>query len=80
MSQPNKQPWRKSRSQGERASDVDKFLNAFRALDRIVVEISTRHYKIPRRDRAAMREQNRRLHDTIRERVSLFLDSPQRGT
>ena len=79
MSQPNKQPWRKLRSHGVRASDVDKLLNALRALDRIVVEISTRLYKIPRCDRAAMREQNRRLHDTIRERLAPFLDSSQRG-
>ena len=79
MSQPNKQPRRKLRSNGVRARDVDKLIKALRALDRIVVEISTRLYEIPPRDRLAMREQNRRLHDTIRERLSLFLDSPQRG-
>lgn len=79
MSQPNQQPWRKLRSHGVQARDVDKLLDALRALDRIVVEISTRLYKIPPRDRAAMREQNRRLHDTIRERLSVFLDSSQRG-
>jgi hypothetical protein len=80
MSQPNKKQWRKLRSHGVRASDVDNLLSALRALDRIVVKISTRLYKIPRRDRTAMREQNRRLHDTLRERLSLFLDSPERGT
>ncbi len=73
MSQPNRQPWRKSRSHGVRARDVDKLLSALRALDRVVIEISTRMYKMPRRDRAAMREQNRRLHNTIRERLFRLL-------
>ncbi len=73
MSQPNRQSWRKSRSDGIRARDVDKLLRALRALDRVVIEISTRMYKMPRRDRAAMREQNRRLHNTIRERLSRLL-------
>ncbi|HXY06784.1 MAG TPA: hypothetical protein VEI52_02935 [Terriglobales bacterium] len=73
MSQPNRQPWRKLRSHGGRASDVDQLLNALRVLDRIVVEISMHIYKIPRRDRAAMLEQHRCLHDTIRERLPRFL-------
>jgi len=79
MSQPNKQPWRKLRSHGVRASDVDKLLDVLRELDLIVVEISTRIYKIPRRDRAAMRERNRRLHETIREHLSQFLYEPEKG-
>jgi hypothetical protein len=70
MFQPNKQPILKSRSDSVRVSDVEEFLCALRALDRIVVEISMRMYKVPRRDRAVMRDQNRRLHDTIRERLS----------
>jgi hypothetical protein len=37
------------------------------------MEISMHMYKIPQRDRAAMREQHRRLHDTIRERLPQFL-------
>lgn len=78
MSQPNNQPWRKSRSRGLRASDVDKLLNALLALDRTVVEISMNIYKIPRRDRAAMLEQHRRLHDIVRERLPRFLYQPQR--
>ena len=73
MSQPNEHRWRKVRAHGLRAGDIDKLLNALRELDRIVVEISMRIYKIPRRDRAAMREQNRRLHSSIRERLSQFL-------
>lgn len=63
-----------------RASDVDKLLNALRTLDRIVIEISSRIYKIPPRERAAMREQNRRLHHAIREHLSQFLFQPESGT
>jgi len=73
MPQPTKEVWRNSHANGVRASDVDKLLNALRALDHIVVEISTRIYKMSRRDRAAMLEQNCRLHETIRERLSQFL-------
>jgi hypothetical protein len=40
------------------------------------MEISMDVYKIPQRDRAAMREQHRRLHDTIRERLPRFLSKP----
>jgi hypothetical protein len=73
MSRPNSQPWRNLRSHGIRASDLDRLLNALRALDRTVVEISMNIYKIPRRDRTAMRKQHRCLHDTIRERLPRFL-------
>lgn len=73
MSQPNNQLSRNSLFQGVRASDVDRLLNALRALDRTVVEISMHIYKIPHRDRTAMRKQHRCLHDTIRERLPRFL-------
>jgi len=79
MSQPNRQPWRKLRSYGSRASDVDKLLNALCALDRIVVEISMHTFKIPRLDRAAMLEQHRCMHDTIRERLPRLLYQSHRG-
>ena len=69
VSQPNNQLPPKLRSSGVRASDVHKFLDVFRALDRTVVEISMQIYKVPRRDRAAMLQQHRRLHATIRERL-----------
>ena len=73
MHQPAKQQLRKLRSRGIPASQVDKFLNAFRALDRTVVEMSMHIYKIPRRDRAAMLKQHRRLHDTVRRRLPRLL-------
>lgn len=73
MSQPNKPTWQKLRNSAVRARDVNKLLDALRALDRTVVEISMHIYKIPRRDRALMRAHHRRLHDTIRERLPRFL-------
>ncbi len=73
MSQPNKEQWRKLRTHSLRPNDLDKLLDALRALDRTVVEISMHIYKVPRRDRTAMRERHRRLHDTIRERLPRFL-------
>jgi len=78
MPQPNKQSMRKLRSHGVRATDLDKLLNALRALDRTVVEISMNVYKVPRRDRAAMLEQHRRLHDMVRERLPRLLCQPER--
>jgi hypothetical protein len=80
MPQPDKQPWRKLRSRGDRATDLDKLLNALCALDRTVVEISMNVYKVPRRDRAAMLEQQRRLHDMVRERLPRFLYQSKKDT
>jgi hypothetical protein len=80
MSQPTKRRGRKSCSSGIPASDVDKFLNAFRTLDRTVVEISMHIYKIPHRDRTAMLKQHRRLHDTVRKRLPRFLYLPHQDT
>ena len=73
MSALTKTEWRKLRALGNVAGDFDKMLKAFRALDRTVVEISMRVYNLPRRDRAAMRRQHRRLHETIRAGVSGLL-------
>ena len=70
MPQPKKQSWAKLRSHSVRAADIDKLLNALRALDRTVVEFSMEIYKVPRRDRAGMLEQHRLLHDMVRERIA----------
>ena len=75
MSQPKKGQWQKLRPHSLQANDVDKLLHALRALDRTVVEISMHIYKIPQRDQMAMREQHRRLHDSIRERLPRFLSN-----
>jgi len=80
MPQPNRQSSRKRRSHGIRATDLDELLNALRALDRTVVEISMNVYKVPRRHRAALLEQHRRLHDMVRERLPRFLYQFERDT
>ncbi len=69
MRQPEIPHLRKLLAQGIRPGDVDKLLEAIRALDRNVVEISMHIYKVPSRQRAIMRKQHRRLHDTIRRRL-----------
>ena len=49
--------------------DPRQMLDILLALDRMVVELSMRVYKVPRRHRFIMREQNRRLHDAVREQL-----------
>jgi len=73
MPQPTKREQRLLSRRGFRTCDVDTFLNAFRALDRTVVEISMDLYNVPRRDRDAMLRQHRRLHDIMRKRLPRFL-------
>lgn len=70
MPQPRKQSWRTLRSRSTRAKDFDEFLNLLRSLDRTVVDMSMNIYNVPRRDRPAMLEQHRRLHDMVREQLS----------
>jgi hypothetical protein len=63
---------RKLRALHERVageSDLNRLLDIILALDRMVVELSMRAYNLPRRERFTMREQNRRLHDAVRERL-----------
>ena len=80
MPQLNKQSWQKLGFHGIRATDLDELLNALRALDRTVVEISMNAYKVSRRDRAALLKQHRRLHDMVRERLPRFLYQPERDS
>lgn len=77
MPQPHNESRRKVRSQGIRATDVDKLLSVLRALDRTVVELSMDVYKVPRRNRPAMLEQHRRLHDMVRTHLPRFLYRPE---
>jgi hypothetical protein len=78
MSQPNHQLRRKLRSHSFPANDVHKLLNALIAFDRTLVEFSMDLYKVPRRDRAALRKLHRRLHDSVRERLPGLLHQPHR--
>ena len=72
MRQPEIPHLHKLLAQGIRPGDVDKLLEAIRALDRSVVEISMHIYRVPSRQRAMMRKQHRRLHDTIRRRLPVL--------
>jgi len=67
MTQQDERKWRELGNQVISRSDLNKVLDILLALDRIVVEHSMRTYNIPRRDRFIMREQNRRLHNAVRE-------------
>ena len=69
MPQPTKQPPRKLQFRRARTREIENFLNAFRVLDRTVVEISMHIYSVPPQDRAAMLKQHRRFHDAVRKRM-----------
>ena len=70
MPQPRKHLWLKARSRSTGPTDLDKLLSLLRSADRTVVEMSMKIYKVPRRDRAAMLQHHRRLHDVVREQFS----------
>jgi hypothetical protein len=73
MTSHNKKERRKLRSQVLSPHDPAEMLDHLLALDRMLVEVSMRLYKIPRRDRFSMRAQNRRLHDAVRQHLPRFL-------
>jgi hypothetical protein len=66
----NKQKGWKGRKAGQEMLhriELQKMLDILSACDRGVVEFSMGLYKVPRRDRAVMRQQNRRLHRALRK-------------
>jgi len=79
MTQQDQRKWRELRDQATSESDRNKVLDVLLALDQMVVELSMRVYNVPRRDQFIMREQNRRLHDAVRERVPRLAE-PSRST
>lgn len=74
MAQQNERKWRALREQVIREGDPNEMLDILLALDRMVVELSLRVYKIPRGDRFLMREHNRRLHEAVRENLPRLLE------
>jgi hypothetical protein len=74
MTRQNTSKWRKPHDQIMRRDDLNKMLDILFAFDRSMVELSMRVYNIPRRDRVAMREQNRRLHHALRDRLPRLLE------
>lgn len=73
MTSQNKREWRKLRSQVLSQRDPNEMLDVLLALDRMLVEVSMRLYKVPQRDRFTMRKHNRRLHDTVRQHLPRLL-------
>jgi hypothetical protein len=67
--------WRKLRKGSVSTSDLDNLMNILLALDRTVVELSMHVYQIPRGHQLAMREQNRRLHEAVRQRLPRSLSN-----
>jgi hypothetical protein len=70
----------KRRNAGERVLhrlELQKMLDILSACDRGVVEFSMGLYNVPRRDRARMRQQNRRLHRAVRKFLPQLLRPPQ---
>jgi hypothetical protein len=59
------------RNRVPRESDPKRALELFFALDQRVVELFTSVYKLPRTERFKLREQNRRLHEAVRDHVEL---------
>ena len=73
MTSHNKKEGRKLRSQVLSPQDPAEMLDHLLALDRMLIEVSMRLYKVPRRDRFTMRAQNRRLHDAVRQHLPRLL-------
>jgi len=58
-------------------TELDKLLEILSACDRGVVEFSMGLYNVPRRDRAKMRRQNRRLHRALKSYLPQLLQPQQ---
>jgi hypothetical protein len=56
-----------------RRDDLNTMLDTLLAFDRSLVEFSMHIYNVPRRDRVALREQNRRVQLALRERLPRLL-------
>lgn len=74
MTRHNERKWSEWRSRVIRECNPGEMLDVLLALDRMVVELSLRVYKVSRRDRFLMRAQNRRLHDAVREHLPRLLE------
>ena len=78
MTYENKLKFRESSIDVSVGYDPNTMLDILLALDRAVVEVSMHLYNLPPRDRFAMREQNQRLHDAVREHLPRY-SKPHRG-
>ncbi len=67
---------RRPRKRVLRKTELDRVVEILLAFDRSVVEFSMGLYNVPRRDRALMRQHNRRLHHALRKRLPRLLETP----
>jgi hypothetical protein len=75
-----KQSTRKWRNQAAGAGELNEMLDTLLACDWAVVEVSMGLYNVPRSAQAGIREQNQRLHGTLREHLlTLALSARQTG-
>jgi hypothetical protein len=56
--------------------DAETLLDTLLVLDRTVIELSMCLYNVPAGHQPAMREQNQRVHDAIKEDFRLLLSAP----
>jgi hypothetical protein len=73
MTSQNKKAGRRPRSEAFNPCDPAEMLDDLLALDRMLIEVSMRLYKVPQRERFTMRAQNRRLHDVVRQHLPRLL-------
>jgi hypothetical protein len=78
MTQPDSRGVRRLRDASLIQREPENMLDVLLALDRMLVEVSMRLYKVPHNDRAAMRKQNRRLHSAVREHLPRLLKPSRR--
>ena len=71
MAQSEKRNWRLSRAKP--VVDPSRMLDVLLALDRMVVEVSMHLYDVKRKDRSAIRHNNRRLHAAVRKQLPQIL-------
>lgn len=74
---------RTTHASSRRRTELQRALDLFLAVDQGVVEFSMDIYNLSRRERMAMRKQNRRLHHALREQLPqlfqptrIFLQAP----
>jgi hypothetical protein len=63
-----------SRNYASAANDPKHLLENLLVLDRMLVEVSMQLYNVNRRERSRMRQQNRRLHATVRKHLPRLIN------
>lgn len=75
MTKHTSRKWRKPpRTPAVPRGDFHRLLDVFLAFDRVVVELNMAIYNVPQRDQVLVRRQNRRLHQTLRNRLPQVLE------